>query len=137
MRAPSCSCWRLDLYAYLCSGRPEGIIKSVIRFLIVSLKGFGMPAIYPSVALKNQQREIKAIADTEIVHITENGRGKYVFMSEAVLQRTIDQAVEEALYEARLRYALQESRKDFEDGRFYSTRDDLMAAVAEKRSRYA
>lgn len=96
-----------------------------------------MPAIYPSVALKNQQREIKAIADTEIVHITENGRGKYAFMSEAVLQRTIDQAIEEALYEARLRYALQESRKDFEDGRFYSTRDDLMAAVAEKRAHHA
>ena len=32
-----------------------------------------MPAIYPSTALKNQQREIKEIADTEVVYITENG----------------------------------------------------------------
>ena len=61
-----------------------------------------MPAIYPSTALKNQQREIKSIADAEIVYITENGRGKYVFMSEDVLQKQIDEAVEEALYEQRL-----------------------------------
>ena len=40
-----------------------------------------MPPIYPSTALKNQQREIKQLADTQIVYITENGRGKYVFMS--------------------------------------------------------
>lgn len=51
-----------------------------------------MPAIYPSTALKNQQREIKSIADAEIVYITENGRGKYVFMSEDVLQKQIDEA---------------------------------------------
>lgn len=39
-----------------------------------------MPAIYPSIALKTQQREIKGIADYEIVRITENGWGKYAFM---------------------------------------------------------
>lgn len=92
-----------------------------------------MPAIYPSTALKNQQREIKAIADNEIVHITENGWGKYVFMSEDVLKRTVEQAVEDALYEKRLAGALAESRKDFEEGRFYSSRDEMLAAVAERR----
>ena len=56
-----------------------------------------MPAIYPSTALKNQQREIKEIADTEVVYITENGRGKYAFMSENVFQKKIDDAVEQAL----------------------------------------
>ncbi len=96
-----------------------------------------MPAIYPSVALRNRRREIKAIADTEIVYITENGRGKYAFMSEDVLRRTADQAVEEALYERRLHQALRESRSDFEVGRFYSTRKDLMAAVASKREQHA
>lgn len=92
-----------------------------------------MPAIYPSTALKNQQREIKAIADNEIVHITENGWGKYVFMSEDVLKRTVEQAVEDALYEKRLAGALAESRKDFEEGRFYSSRDEMLAAVAKRR----
>lgn len=92
-----------------------------------------MPAIYPSTALKNQQREIKAKADNEIVHITENGWGKYVFMSEDVLQRTVDQAVEDALYEKRLADALSESRADFEEGRCYASRAEMMAAVARER----
>lgn len=92
-----------------------------------------MSAIYPSTALKNQQREIKARADNEIVHITENGWGKYVFMSESVLDRTIERAVEDALYEQRLAGALAESRRDFEEGRSYSSREDMLAAVSAKR----
>lgn len=92
-----------------------------------------MSAIYPSTALKNQQREIKAVADTQIVHITENGWGKYVFMSEDVFERAVSQAVEDALYESRLSEALASSRQDFEQGRFYSSREDLMSAVKEKR----
>lgn len=92
-----------------------------------------MSAIYPSTALKNQQREIKAKADREIVHITENGWGKYVFMSEEVLQKTVDQAVEEALYEKRMLDALEESRADFAEGRLYASREDLLAAVEKMR----
>ena len=52
-----------------------------------------MPAIYPSTALKNEQRAIKAIADKEVVYITENGRGKYLFMSQEVHDREIADAV--------------------------------------------
>ncbi len=96
-----------------------------------------MSAIYPSTALKSQQREIKAAANSQIVHITENGWGKHVFMSEDVLERTIEQTVEGALYEKRLADALRGSRKDFEEGRFYSSREELLAAVAEKRSEHA
>ncbi len=92
-----------------------------------------MTSIYPSTALKNQQREIKEKADSEIVHITENGWGKYVFMSEDVLKEVVEEAVEEALYEKRLSDALRESRRDFEEGRFYSSREEMMAAVARKR----
>ncbi|MDO5107237.1 MAG: hypothetical protein Q4D39_03070 [Coriobacteriaceae bacterium] len=108
-------------------------MKTVIRNVI----GVSMPAIYPSVALKNKQREIKAIADVEPVYITENGRGKYVFLSEDVLERTVAQAVEDALYEERMRRALRESRDDFECGRYYSSRDELKRAVNEKRSSHA
>lgn len=92
-----------------------------------------MSAIYPSTALKNQQREIKAIADNEIVHITENGWGKYVFMSEEVLERTINQAIDDALYEKRLSDALAESRDDFAYGRSYSSREEMLKAVSRKR----
>ena len=93
-----------------------------------------MPPIYPSTALKNQQREIKQLADTQIVYITENGRGKYVFMSENVFQKQIDSAVENALYEARMAEALRESQEDFAQGRFYSSRADLLATVERKRT---
>lgn len=96
-----------------------------------------MPAIYPSTALKNQQREIKEIADNEPVYITENGWGKYVFMSEAVHKREIDEAVQEALYEERMRTALRDSRSDFENGRSYDTLDGLKRAVSEIRASHA
>lgn len=93
-----------------------------------------MTAIYPSTALKNRQREIKKIADREPVYITENGRGKYVFMSEEVREQEIRAAVENALYEQRMSEALKESRADFEAGRYYASRDALEKAVAGKRA---
>ena len=68
-----------------------------------------MPAIYPSTALKNEQRAIKAIADKEIVYITENGRGKYLFMSQEVHDREVEDAVEGALYEFHMAEALRAS----------------------------
>lgn len=93
-----------------------------------------MAAIYPSSALKSRQREIKDLAEREPVYITEHGRGKYVFLSEEVLDQMIAQAVEDALYDERLAEALAESREDFAAGRSYGTREDLMAAVARKRT---
>lgn len=93
-----------------------------------------MTAIYPSTALKNQQREIKALADKDVVHITENGRGKYAFMSEEVFGRKIADAVEEALYEERMKNALRQSREDFAQGRTYASRDALMEAVDKIRA---
>lgn len=93
-----------------------------------------MKPIYPSTALKNKQREIKAIADKEPVYITENGHGKYVFMSESVYEAAIHDAVEEALYQNRLHEALSASREDYENGNYYSSRDEMLRAVANKRS---
>ena len=96
-----------------------------------------MPAIYPSTALKNQQLEIKAIAEKEPVYITENGRGKYIFAAEEVLQARIDEAVSDALYELHASIALDESRDDFAKGRYYDSRESLMEAVARKRAAHA
>lgn len=96
-----------------------------------------MPPIYPSTALKNQQREIKAHADEEIVYITENGKGKYIFVSEEVMTRLIRQEVENALYEQRMQAALESAREDFEQGRFYTSREAMMDAVAKKRAENA
>lgn len=92
-----------------------------------------MTAIFPSIALKNRQREIKAIADAEIVHITENGHGKYIFAAEEVIEREKERAVEEALYEFRMAEALRQSRADFAAGNVYEGREALEKAVAAKR----
>ena len=70
-----------------------------------------IPAIFPSTALKNQRREIKSIADNEVVYITENGWGKYVFMSNDVFDQAIKKAVDEAIYQRQISDALHESRK--------------------------
>ena len=96
-----------------------------------------MTPIYPSTALKNKQREIKAIADVEIVYITENGHGKYIFAFEEVIEREKQRAVEEALYEFRMAEALRQSREDFAAGNYYESREDLMSAVAAKREKHA
>ncbi len=92
-----------------------------------------MPPIYPSTALKNQQREIKKLADTQLVYITENGRGIYVFRSDEVLSGVVSDAVEKALYEQRLSDDLAESRDDFDSGRYFTSRESLMDAVNAKR----
>ena len=44
------------------------------------------------------------------------------------------EAVEEALYEARMAEALRASRADYEAGRYYTSREDLKAAVESKRA---
>lgn len=93
-----------------------------------------MPPIYPSTALKNHQREIKKLADVQLVYITENGHGKYVFASEEVLEKTVREAVEEALYQERMARALEESRRDFSEGRAYGSRKELMEGVAQRRA---
>ena len=41
-----------------------------------------------------------------------------------------------ALYEARMAEALRESREDFAQGRLYSSRADLLAAVERKRTQH-
>ena len=93
-----------------------------------------MPAIHPFTALKSQRRELKTIADTGISYITENGRRKCASMSEGVLQQRIDDVVEDALHEQRMGEALRQSRQDFEEGRYCSSREDLVDAVRKKRA---
>ncbi len=92
-----------------------------------------MAPIFPSTALKNQQREIKAIADKEVVHITENGWGKYVFMSEDVFEQSLNSAVEQALYEQRLADALTQSRADYLQGNYYTSKEEMLQALESKR----
>lgn len=93
-----------------------------------------MTPIYPSVALKTKQRELKDIANNEFVYITERGCGKYIFASEEVINRHVEEAVENALYEQRVAEAMKRSRKDVAEGRYYEDRESLYTAAAKERA---
>ncbi len=75
-----------------------------------------MTAIYSSSALKTNQREIKDIALKEVVHITENGNGAFVFCSEELFQQKLQEAADKAAYEARLAYVIERGRREIAQG---------------------
>lgn len=60
---------------------------------------FEKNAVYPVSALQRNSREVRDAAKEKLLRITENGASAYIFCSEEVLERMINQAVEEALYE--------------------------------------
>ena len=64
-----------------------------------------MEKIYSSAALKMKQREVKDAALKDIVHITENGNGAFIFCSEEVFARKMEQAAAEAVRAERERLA--------------------------------
>ncbi|MBS5451077.1 MAG: hypothetical protein KHY83_09175 [Coriobacteriia bacterium] len=93
-----------------------------------------MEAIYSSTALQTQQREIKDIARKQVVHITENGNGAFVFCSEELFQQAIDEARIQAAEEARLSSIIERGEADFSAGRVYESLD---AAFGEIEGRVA
>lgn len=75
--------------------------------------------------------------DTQVVCVAENGRGKYTATLQEVPDEPIADASEDALYEQRLANALAKSRDDFENGRYYTSSESLMATVRAKRETHA
>ena len=92
-----------------------------------------MTAIFSSSALKTNQREIKDAALKEVVHITENGNGAFVFCSEEIFENAIQRAAEEAAYEERLKFAIESGRRDFKEGRCIEGIDAFFAEVGKRR----
>lgn len=78
-----------------------------------------MEAIFPISALQRAQGEVKAAAKEDLVRITENGRGAYVFCSEDVYRDKIREAGEKAAYEARMSMVIERGRADIAAGRIY------------------
>lgn len=96
-----------------------------------------MDAIYSTTALQTKQREVKDAAQLGIVRITENGNGAFVFMSEELFEKALQDAREEAAYEARIETVLSRARTDFDEGRYYSSTEELRKAVAKERAHCA
>ncbi len=92
-----------------------------------------MEYIYSSTALQMKQREIKEKAREQVVHITENGNGAFVFCSEEVFDNALKQAAADAAYEVRANVAIEQGLRDVEEGRSYSGLEELKAAVSDKR----
>ena len=93
-----------------------------------------MSAIYSSVALRDRQREVKERARHEVVHITENGNGAFVFCSEVIFAEQLEKAREEAVYEERMAQAIREGRADVAAGRVYKGVEAAFAEIERRRS---
>lgn len=93
-----------------------------------------MAYIYSTTALTTKQREVKDAARENIVHITENGNGAFIFCSEEVFEAELEKAREEASYEARCAAVLKRSHDDFSSERFCEGLDALKEAVAAERA---
>lgn len=93
-----------------------------------------MDAIYSVTSLRDHPREVKAAARERLVRITENGAGAYVFCSEEVFQREIDDAVERALYARQVTEVVTRGRADIAAGRSVEGLEAAKAAVAARRS---
>lgn len=55
-------------------------------------------------------------AQREVVHLTENGRGAYVLMSEEYFEDYVARKQEETMWEAGLVDAIERGMRDFEEG---------------------
>ena len=86
--------------------------------------------IYPISDLQRHPSKVKADAQKELVRITENGAGAYVFCSEEVFSRALQEAVDDAFYEEEVSRAIQRGRADIADGRYSSPEESLERALA-------
>lgn len=93
-----------------------------------------MEAIYPFTALKTNQRELKNAASNDIVHITENGKGAFVFCSEEVFERRVSDAVAEAVYAERLAASIRQGREEIAQGHHVEGTQNAIDAIMERRA---
>lgn len=93
-----------------------------------------MQPIFPISALQKRQGEVKAAAQADIVRITENGAGAYVFCSEALFEQAIREAAENAAYEARMASVIERGRADIAEGRLYRGTEAVRREIERRRA---
>lgn len=96
-----------------------------------------MDAIFSITALQRTPGKVKDAAKDNLVRITEQGQGAYVFCSDEVFEETIEREREDAAYEARLMDSVRRGVGDIAEGRFTDSVDDAFGRAAELRKRYA
>lgn len=90
-------------------------------------------SIYSSTALATRQREVKNVADHQVVHITENGNGAYVFCSEEIFDRELAHARAEARYEAELEFAIRRGLQDLAEGNYTDDLEGFIEGIRKER----
>ena len=93
-----------------------------------------MDAIYSATMLRDKPREVKEAARHNLVRITENGNGAFVFCSEEIYRERLEEAAEKAAYEARVYMAIERGRSDVASGRIFNGSLDELFAEAERRA---
>lgn len=88
-----------------------------------------MEAIYPFSDLKTKQREVKDAALKDVVRVTENGKGAFVFCSEEVFERKLQAAAEEAAYAERVAASIRRGKTEIAEGKFVEGRDAALAVI--------
>lgn len=96
-----------------------------------------MEEIYPVSALVKNQSAVKRAAQRGVVRITEHGAAAYIFCSEDVFNARMREAVEDALYEVRLRMAITQGRADIDAGRTYRGTDAAREEVERRLAEHA
>ena len=96
-----------------------------------------MEPIFSMTSLQRTPNEVKAAAREDLVRITEQGGGAYVFCSEEVLEARIAKEREDAAYEARLAEAVGRGTADIEAGRFVDSVDAAFERADQIRAQYA
>ena len=74
--------------------------------------------IYPITALQKRTAEVKDAARRNVVRITENGAGAFVFTSEEMFEKHVREEVDQAVEEALLALSIERGRADIAAGRF-------------------
>ena len=74
--------------------------------------------IYPITALQKKTAEVKEAARHDVIRITENGIGAFVFASEEVYEKQLREAASAAAEEALISQAIERGRADIASGRF-------------------
>ena len=74
--------------------------------------------IYPITALQKKTAEVKEAARHDVIRITENGIGAFVFASEEVYEKQLREAASAAVEEALIAQEIERGRADIASGRF-------------------
>lgn len=96
-----------------------------------------MEPIYPMSTLQRNPSRVKEDARDQVVRITEQGGGAYVFCSEEAFEARVAREREDAAYEARAIESVGRGIADIDAGRFFGSVDEAFEAAEEIRERRA